>query len=108
MSGSVLLDETGLHSLDCECLRCETGFRPTPAARWHARDTLARRLAAEMPRKETASERRRREDRERCQRESLAAQRQLEADLAAYRPPTPEQLAELRAEYPNLHGRHNR
>ncbi len=43
------LDETGLHHIDCDCARCEAGFRPTMRERWVARralDDLRRRALA--------------------------------------------------------------
>lgn len=38
-------DETGLHAVDCECVRCESGYRPTELERAAARRTLALRNA---------------------------------------------------------------
>ena len=43
---TVMTDETGLHSIDCECVRCDAGYKPTPGEREVARRALAHRLAA--------------------------------------------------------------
>lgn len=45
--GELRTDETGLHSVDCECPRCEDGYRPTELERATARRALAIRRAAE-------------------------------------------------------------
>jgi hypothetical protein len=39
-------DETGLHAVDCECVRCEAGFRPTDLERSAARRALVLQMAA--------------------------------------------------------------
>jgi beta-glucosidase-like glycosyl hydrolase len=43
---AVKTDETGLHALDCECVRCDAGYRPTELERAAARRALALRAAA--------------------------------------------------------------
>lgn len=42
----ILTDETGLHSVECGCERCEAGYRPTDLERSAARRALALQLAA--------------------------------------------------------------
>jgi hypothetical protein len=39
-------DESGLHAIDCECARCEGGFRPTELERSAARRSLLMMKAA--------------------------------------------------------------
>lgn len=46
----ITTDETGLHSVDCECSTCEVGLRPTDGERWAARRALAQRKQAEAKR----------------------------------------------------------
>lgn len=43
---SVRTDDTGLHAEDCDCLLCETGYRPTDREREVARRSLARAAMA--------------------------------------------------------------
>lgn len=47
----VQTDETGLHSVDCECVRCDAGYRPTDLERSIARRAYRLRLAEEARRK---------------------------------------------------------
>lgn len=82
----VKTDATGLHAEDCGCLRCETGFRPTPGER-----AAARRALAEVERLKEA----------RAARESgravpeLGRARRALPSYVVPPPPTPEQAAEL-------------
>jgi hypothetical protein len=46
----ITTDETGLHSIDCECSTCEVGLRPTEGERWAARRALALRRQVEAKR----------------------------------------------------------
>ena len=43
---AVQTDETGLHAPDCECVRCDAGYRPTELERAAARRALALQEAA--------------------------------------------------------------
>jgi hypothetical protein len=43
---AVKTDETGLHALDCECVRCDAGYRPTELERAAARRALVLQAAA--------------------------------------------------------------
>ena len=47
---AVKTDETGLHAVDCDCVTCETGYRPTELERAAARRSLAIRKADEAKR----------------------------------------------------------
>jgi len=51
----VKTDDTGLHALDCECIRCDAGYRPTELERAAARRALTLRLADEEKRKREAA-----------------------------------------------------
>jgi hypothetical protein len=42
----VQTDETGLHAVECECVRCDAGYRPTELERATARRALALQSAA--------------------------------------------------------------
>jgi len=44
------LDETGLHSEDCDCPKCDIGLRPTELERAAARRALAVKRAADAAR----------------------------------------------------------
>jgi hypothetical protein len=92
VTGVVRTDETGLHAIDCECVRCESGHRPTELERAAARRSLAmRRAAAERQRQ--ADER------------AAKLRRPPERHHQAPPPPlTPEQQAELDREYRKLFG----
>ena len=100
---SVIIDETGLHSPDCECMRCESGFRPTSAERWHAEQALLRRRERGEALPETRARRVAREINERHERETREAHQCLRAEQKRFIPLTPEQAAELRAEHPEIH-----
>ncbi|HJX54007.1 MAG TPA: hypothetical protein VJ801_14670 [Polyangia bacterium] len=45
-SDQVKTDATGLHSEDCDCVRCDAGYRPTELERAAARRSLALQQAA--------------------------------------------------------------
>lgn len=42
----VVTDETGLHAVECECVRCDSGYRPTELERSAARRALVLQRAA--------------------------------------------------------------
>ena len=46
MMDGVKTDETGLHAEDCECVRCDAGYRPTRLERLAAARALTLRRAA--------------------------------------------------------------
>lgn len=80
----VVTDVTGLHALECECVRCDAGYRPTELERSAARRALAMRLAAE----------------EKAKREAEGLFKPERPRLQPPRPvrlPTPAELDELRA-----------
>lgn len=68
MSGQVVRDETGLHAIECECMSCEAGFRPSPMQRHHAAEQLKRVQALEALKKKPS-----REELARAERRRLAA-----------------------------------
>jgi len=80
----VKTDETGLHAEDCDCVRCDAGYRPTPLERAAARRALALRRAEEARRALEAAKK---------------VERPIRPRLEPPRPivpPTPEQWDELR------------
>ena len=75
------------HRRDCECVRCDAGFRPTE----HERTTARLRLEAARAREEAARALARR--RERARLKSAALSLELEADIQA----VDERISALRA-----------
>jgi hypothetical protein len=76
----VKTDDTGLHSTDCDCARCDAGYRPTELERSAARRALAIRRADEARRAAIEEPKR--------SRPRLEPPRKVD-------PPTPEQWIEL-------------
>lgn len=102
-------DRYGLHSEDCECTKCDLGMRPSPGERWAARAAWER--AEERRKKEAeraAAGLPKRERKRQAHAAALAEQEKFTDHLIAKlnkpveRPATADELAELRAEYPNL------
>ena len=102
---NVLLDETGLHDPECPCMRCEAGYRPTSAERWRAREALRLRREREAESPETKKAREHREANQRREREIRERQRLDAEERAKFRPLTPEQIEELRREFPHHYKR---
>jgi hypothetical protein len=84
MSGPVVTDETGLHAAECECVRCDAGYRPTELERRAAMRALAERKAAEAKRAAAL-----------LAKVAPARRRTLEPPRPIV-PPTPEEFEELR------------
>jgi hypothetical protein len=76
----VQTDETGLHAVECECVLCDTGYRPTELERSTARRALALQRAALA----------------KLARLPAAAPLPREAGPRYVQRPTPEQFEELR------------
>jgi hypothetical protein len=76
----VITDETGLHANDCECVRCDAGYRPSDLERSVARRALALQRAALA----------------RLARPAAAAPLPRAACPHVVRLPTPEEFEELR------------
>jgi hypothetical protein len=109
MSGAIQLDETGLHSVDCQCIRCEAGFRPSEMQRHYARQRLVQvRIEEEGVHRPSREELRRRDRRERRERE----RQKIRAEEVQWRrehpPLSEEQVRQLeetkRRMYPALAG----
>jgi hypothetical protein len=101
-------DRYGLHAIECECQRCEIGNRPTLEMREAARRAWERLEARRKRDAERAAggtvKERKRSARAEAFREEEKYTDQLIRKLSApvERPATPEELAELKAAYPNL------
>lgn len=102
------LDRYGLHAYECECGRCALGYRPTPREREAARSTWER---AEAKRKAEAERAAKGLPKAEKVKRRVAAFRQEEKftdevirklNEPVERPATPDELAELRRQYPNL------
>lgn len=106
-----VFDRYGLHAFECGCQRCEMGNRPSIRAREVARAAYERREARRKREAERAAggtvKERKRSARAEAMREQEKYTDQLLAKLAApvQRPATPEELAELRQQFPNLQRR---
>ena len=99
------LDRYGMHATDCQCMRCEAGYRPTLQQRENARRSFEAaeqrrrakeakdaKAAGEAPKKLTQWER------------DAAAFEQTDRDIRKMsavpeRPATPEELAELKKQF---------
>lgn len=93
----ITTDETGLHSIDCECSTCEVGLRPTDQERWTARRALALRRQAEAKRAADALKK--------VVAEAVTPSRGKVAPPPPVRIPTAEQFDELRRERERLFGK---
>jgi hypothetical protein len=99
------IDETGLHHLDCECARCALGFRPTRLERDRQRFLCERAAAARAKAKADAAKVSKEEEKSALTWERLAEQEKATIERIAavtrpvQRPATPEELAELKAEF---------
>lgn len=99
---------SGLHSQDCECPRCEAGFRPTMGQRWAAKAAHERAKARAAAVQQSDRQRARKELGAADLRARLAAEdaetaarvRELERARERARVPSDEELAELR----RIHG----
>jgi ubiquinone biosynthesis protein UbiJ len=92
----ITTDETGLHSIDCECSTCEVGLRPTEGERWAARRALGLRKQAEAKRAADALKK--------VVAEAITPRAKVAAPEAV-RIPTAEQFDELRRERERLFGK---
>jgi hypothetical protein len=52
---TVKTDDTGLHAIDCDCVTCETGYRPTALERAVGQRALAARRRDEERRAKEAA-----------------------------------------------------
>ena len=99
-------DRYGLHAEECECQRCQVGYRPTSAERHSARCNFERLAAAKKAAEQNAKKEVREDVKRRTTWERLAqSERDTAEKLKAMnkpveRPATAEELAELKA----LHG----
>lgn len=104
MSGNVQLDETGLHARDCQCLRCETGYRPTETERYRAAEALRiRRERQDALAHETPAARRKRLAREALETARRAELARQLAEWNATEKLTAAELAAIKEEYRREH-----
>lgn len=103
------LDRYGLCAHDCECARCNLGFRPSIAERDAARRAYERFEALKQA---DAAPGGRAAEGKRRKRKAAFAEEERHTDRLIARltepvqePATPEQLAELKKQYPNLNRR---
>lgn len=102
-------DKYGMHAPECECAKCDLGMRPSNAERDAARRAWDRLEALKAAKAATPTDRA--AEKARRRRKAFAAEErftdQLIAKLSApvKEPATPEQLAELKRQYPNLNRR---
>jgi Na+-translocating ferredoxin:NAD+ oxidoreductase RnfC subunit len=111
MSGPVVRDETGLHAVECECLSCEAGFRPSPMQRHYAAEALAQRKLRDeaLQGRKPSREELRRAERRRLHSEAAERRTAEEREWRRRNPPlTQDQIQELeeakRREFPALAG----
>lgn len=103
-------DRYGLHAHECECARCQLGYRPTVAERDHARRVWERAEAAKAAAVKAAAQPKpigkalARADAFRAA-EARTAEAIKRMNEPAKEPATPEQLAELRAGFPGIRRR---
>lgn len=102
-------DAYGMHATDCECVRCEMGMRPTDQERWIARQSWERAQQRKLDEeaRSAAGLSKVAEKKKRlaaAARERRAYTDQLIAKLSkpVERPATPDELAEMRRQFPNL------
>ena len=104
-SAPVTDPETGLHSEECECARCQLGFGPTREDRWAARAALARAAQRRKAASEAAKVRAKLAEKaavtaELLKGEEADTKERMRAALAPVeRPATAEELAELKREF---------
>jgi hypothetical protein len=103
-------DKYGLHAHDCECAKCDLGMRPSSAERDAARRSWERleqmKAAAQAAPTDKAAARA--AEKAKRRRKAFAAEARFTDQLIAKlsepvkEPATPDQLEELKRQYPNL------
>lgn len=105
------LDRYGLCAHDCECARCNLGFRPSIADRDAARRAFERFEAMKKADADAAAGTDQKTMKKRARREAWRDQSRYTDEIIArltvpvVEPATPEQLADLRRQYPDLNKR---
>lgn len=108
-------DRYGQHAHECECARCNLGFRPTPTQRDAARrafERMEQRRKAEADRIAAGlgAKAKKRSARAEGWREREKHTDEMIGKLSApvVRPATADELAEMKREFPNLRRRRDR
>lgn len=107
------LDRYGLHAYECECQRCAMGYRPTAGQRDAARWAFERaeRAKAEAAKRAAEGDGAKKGSKAKARADAFKADERYTDQLIAkmnqpvLRPATPEELAELRREFPFIERR---